>query len=202
VVLTLIFFDADFPRKIFPQVIKQWLSHHYRKRLAATGTLSEEQANNDSSQRISRPLLLFIGLYAVVHLILPFRHSLYPGRTIWHEEGHWFAWRMMLRQKSTRIQFNVTHPVTGEQRYADPRDYLNHVQCTKFAGSPGMVLQFAHYLDYLVRTNGGFDPKITATVEVSINGRESRQMVDPNLDLSEIPKFKTTYLWIRPFGER
>jgi hypothetical protein len=53
-----------------------------------------------------------------------------------------------------------------------------------------------------VRTNGGFDPKITANVEVSINGREYRQMVDPNLDLSEIPKFKTTYLWIRPFGER
>ena len=56
--------------------------------------------------------------------------------------------------------------------------------------------------DYLVSTNGGFNPKITANVEVSINGREYRQMVDPNLDLSEIPKFKTTYLWIRPFGKR
>ena len=109
---------------------------------------------------------------------------------------------MMLRHKSTRIQFNVTNPVTGEQRYADPRDYLNHMQYTVFAGSPVMVLQFAHYLDYLVRANGGFDPKITANVEVSINGRGFRQMVDPNLDLSEIPKFKTTYLWMRPYGER
>jgi hypothetical protein len=76
------------------------------------------------------------------------------------------------------------------------------VQYTKFAGSPGMVLQFAHYLDYLVRKNVGFDPKITANVEVSINGREFKQMVDSDLDLSEIPKFKAAYLWIRPFGER
>ena len=141
-------------------------------------------------------------IYIFVHILLPFRHLFTPGWTSWHEEGHSFAWRMMLRHKNTRIQFNVTHPVTGEQRYADPRDYLNHMQYTVFAGSPVMVLQFAHYLDYLVRANGGFDPEITANVEVSINGREFRQMVDPNLDLSEIPKFETTYLWMSPFGER
>ena len=201
VVLTLIFFDADFPRKIFPQVIKQWLSHHYRKRLAATGTLSAEQANNDSSQRISRPLLLFIGLYAVVHLILPFRHSLYPGRTIWHEEGHYFAWRMMLRQKITRMQFNVTHPDTGEMRYADPGDYLNSSQFKVFAGNPAMILLFAHHLDQLVQSNARFDPKITAKIEVSLNGRPFRELVDPNLDLSEIPAYEPSYRWIKPFGE-
>ena len=94
---------------------------------------------------------MFIGLYSVVHIVLPFRHLLYPGVPNWHEEGHYFAWRMMLRHKSTRIQFNVTNPVTGEQRYADPRDYLNHMQYTVFAGSPVMVVQFAHYLDSLVR---------------------------------------------------
>ncbi len=32
-VLTLIFFDADFPRKVFPQKFKNWLSRQYRKRI-------------------------------------------------------------------------------------------------------------------------------------------------------------------------
>jgi len=201
-VLTLIFFDADFPRKICPHLIKQWLSHHYRKRLAATGTLSAEHANNDFSQLISRTLLLFIGLYAVVHLILPFRHLLYPGRTIWHEEGHYFAWRMMLRQKITRIQFNVTHPASGEQRYANPGDYLNTSQLKVFAGNPGMILLFAHHLDQLVQSNARFDPIITARIEVSLNGRDFRELVDPELDLSNIPAYEPSYRWVKPFGER
>ena len=108
---------------------------------------------------------------------------------------------MMLRQKTSRMQFNVTHPATGEQRYAVPEDYLNFVQL-KLMGKPDFVLQFAHHLDHLVQSNAGFDPIITARFEVSLNGREFRDMVDPNVDLSEIPKFAPNYIWVTPFGER
>ena len=196
--LTLLYFDANFPRKIIPQKLSEFFSSAYRNVIGSR----EDRALVYSEIRTPRILLILIVFYTVIHMLLPLRHLMTPGWTTWHEDGHFFAWRMMLRHKNTRIQFNVTHPETGEQRYADPRDYLNHVQYTKFAGSPGMVLQFAHYLDNLVRKNGGFDPKITANVEVSINGREFRQMVDPKIDLSEIPKFKAAYLWITPFGER
>jgi len=197
VALTLLYFDADFPRKILPTKLRKLIGAHYRKYVPYS-----DHSVVSLQNQTPRLLLMFSVIYIFVHILLPFRHLFTPGWTSWHEEGHYFAWRMMLRHKSTRIQFNITHPVTGEQRYADPRDYLNHMQYTVFAGSPVMVLQFAHYLDYLVRANGGFDPKITANVEVSINGRGFRQMVDTNLDLSEIPKFKTTYLWMRPYGDR
>jgi hypothetical protein len=99
------------------------------------------------------------------------------------------------------MTFNVTHPATGEQRYADPEDYLNFLQL-KLMGNPRLLLQFAHHLDSLVLKNAGFDPIITARFEVSLNGREFRDMVDPNVDLSEIPKFAPNYLWVSPFGER
>ena len=201
-VLTLIFFDADFPRKFTPQIIKQWFSHHYRKRISAIDKSGSEQEILDSSTRFARPLLFFIGLYAAVHLVLPFRHLLYPGMTNWHEEGHYFAWRMMLRQKITRMQINVTHPLTGEQRYADPGDYLNPSQFKVFAGNPAMILLFAHHLDQLVNSNAGFDPKITAKIEVSLNGRPFRELVDPNLDLSKVPAYEPSYRWITPFGKR
>jgi hypothetical protein len=65
-----------------------------------------------------------------------------------------------------------------------------------------MILLFAHHLDQLVQSNARFDPKITAKIEVSLNGRQFRELVDPNLDLSEIPKFEPNYLWVKPFGER
>ena len=109
-------------------------------------------------------MLLFIGLYTAVHLVLPFRHLLYPGVTNWHEEGHYFAWRMMLRQKVTRIKINVTHPDTGEERYADPRDYLNSSQFKVLGGNPQRILLFVHHLDRLVQSNAGFDPIITAEI--------------------------------------
>ena len=202
-VLTLIFFDADFPRKIVPEKFKKIASEQYRKRLLLLqNNFTPEKMEADSSHGISRPLRIILGLYVVTQLVLPFRYMLYPGWTIWHEEGHYFAWRMMLRQKITRMQFNVTHPSSGEQRYADPRDYLNTSQFKVFAGNPGMILLFAQHLDGLVQSNAGFDPIITARIEVSLNGREFRQLVDPNLDLSLIPAYEPAYLWIKPFGER
>jgi vitamin K-dependent gamma-carboxylase len=201
-VLTLIFFDADFPRKVFPQKFKNWLSRQYRKRITVQEKLYHTQAIIDSSRQVSRLVLIFLSLYVMVHLLLPFRHLLYPGRTIWHEEGHYFAWRMMLRQKITRVQFNVTHPVTGERRYANPRNYLNSSQFKVFAGNPGMILLFAHHLDQLVQSNARFDPIITARIEVRLNGRNFRELVDPELDLSNIPAYEPSYRWVRAFGEQ
>ena len=200
--LTLIYFDADFPRKIVPEKFKKIARELYRKRLLPRNNLTLEKMGRNPAQGITRTMQIILGLYVVVQLLLPFRHTLYPGWTIWHEEGHYFAWRMMLRQKITRMQFNVTHPDTGEQRYADPSDYLNTSQFKVFAGNPGMILQFAKHLDQLVQNNAGFDPIITAKIEVSLNGREFRQLVDPNLDLSRIPAYQPAYSWIKPFGER
>ena len=202
-VLTLIFFDADFPRKIVPEKFKKIASEQYRKRLLLLqNNFTPEKMEADSSHGISRPLRIILGLYVVTQLVLPFRHMLYPGWTIWHEEGHYFAWRMMLRQKITRLQFNVTHPVTGERRYANPGDYLNTSQYKVFAGNPGMILLFAHHLDQLVQSNARFDPIITARIEVSLNGRDFRELVDPELDLSNIPAYEPSYRWIKPFGGR
>ena len=145
--------------------------------------------------------LIFLGIYFMIQLLVPFRHLANPGWTTWHEEGHDFAWRMMLRQKTSIGQFNVTHPETGEQRYADPADYLNNVQL-RFMGNPRTMLQFAHHLDQLVKSNVGFDPIITANYEISLNGREPSELVDPTKDLSEIPVFEPAYSWVIPFVER
>ena len=194
--LTLIYFEAEFPRKIVPKQIKKWISREYRKRLL------DRNQPIPTRQSQTRPLMLaFLGMYILIQLLLPFRHLTYPGWTTWHEEGDDFAWRMMLRQKTSRLSIYVTNPATREQRYALPEDYLNFVQLKKI-GAPDLFLQFVHHLDRLVQSNAGFDPIITAKYEVSLNGREFRDMVDTTVDLSEIPAFTPNYLWVKPFGER
>jgi len=194
--LTSIYYDAGFPRKIVPNKIKKWLNAEYRKRLP-----EPNKTISDSHTQTRRIFLVFIGIYFFIQLLVPFRHLTYPGWTTWHEEGGDFAWRMMLRQKTSRMTFFVTHPVTGEQRYAVAEDYLNFVQFKKMH-DPNVLLQLVHYIDQLVRINAGFDPIITAKFEVSMNGRPFRLLVDQNVDLSKIPVFTPNYLWIKPFGER
>ena len=200
-VMTLMFFDADFPKKITHKRLRSFISLYYHERLSKFEKKRFDGEILDTRTAISKIFLLFIGLYSAIHLALPFRHLLYPGVTNWHEEGHYFAWRMMLRQKITRMQINVTHPVTGEKRYADPRDYLNSSQFKVLGGNPQRILLFVHHLDRLVQSNAGFDPIITAEIQVSLNGRPFRELVDPNLDLSEIPAYHPSYLWIIPFEE-
>ena len=132
-------------------------------------------------------------------MIIPFRHHLYPGETNWHEEGHYFAWRMMLRQKVVEMRYDITHPTTGETRYAPLDDYLNPSQIRSFAGNPGMNLQFAHHLRELVIRNAGFTPVVTTQILVSLNGRNPKKLVDENLDLGKIQKFRPAYLWVQKF---
>ena len=193
--LTAIYYEAGFPRKLVPKGIKKWIFSEYQKRI--------KQSNRSTSEngQVHPVLIIFLGVYILIQLLVPFRHLTYPGWTTWHEEGHDFAWRMMLRQKTSIGQFNVTHPETREQRYADPSDYLNNVQL-RFMGNPRTMLQFVHHLDQLVKSNAGFDPIITVKYEISLNGREPRALVDPNLDLSNIPAYEPSYNWIKPFGER
>jgi len=194
--LSMIYYEAGFPRKLVPRQIKKWISKEYRKRIK-----EQEGTTTSDYGHIHPVLLIFLGIYFMIQLLVPFRHLAYPGWTTWHEQGHDFAWRMMLRQKTSIGQFIVIHPETGEQRYADPADYLNNVQL-KFMGNPRTMLQFVHHLDQLVKSNAGFDPIITAKYEISLNGREPRALVDPEKDLSEIPVFEPAYRWVIPFGER
>jgi len=62
-----------------------------------------------------------------------------------------------------------------------------------------MILQYAHYIRDLVIKNAGFTPEILATVKVGINGREYKNFVNPDLNLSNLKSFEASYKWVEPF---
>ena len=124
---------------------------------------------------------------------------MYPGFTLWHEEGHYFAWRMMLRQKKIKMRFDITNPKTKETRFAVIYNHLNPSQIMSFGGNPKLILQFVHYLKNLVEKNANFTPIITAKILVSLNGRPFKKMVSTKLDLAKLPEFYPAYKWIEKF---
>ena len=103
--LTIIYYDAGFLRKIVPKKIKQWVSRAYRKQII------DHDQTLAASHSQTRPLfLVFLGIYILIQLLVPFRHLTYPGWTTWHEDGHDFAWRMMLKQKTARNAIQCNPP--------------------------------------------------------------------------------------------
>ena len=188
ITLTLMYFPTDFPKR-------------FLEFLKISTKIFEKAETSTHGNRPNFFIRLLVGVYFLWQLIFPFRHLTNPGWTAWHQEGHLFAWRMMLVQKNVQMLFEVKNPDTGETRYADPDDYLNVPQKLKLARNPDMILQYAHYIRDLVIKNAGFTPELLATIKVGINGREYRYLLKPNLDLSKLTTFEESYKWVIPFRE-
>ena len=141
--------------------------------------------------RRSPALLLVITLLAL-QLLLPLRHWLYPGDVNWTEEGGRFAWRVMIVEKTGQATFTVRDKATGAATVVFPRDYLTDLQEKQMVFQPDMIVQFAHYLA------GHFpgEVEVRARVYVSWNGRPSRLLVDPDVDLLTVSAGPQPKPWI------
>ncbi len=135
---------------------------------------------------LQRGLLAFLGIWVVIQLLLPFRHFVIPGNVHWTEEGHNFAWHMMLRQKEAEGFFVVTDPATGKEWDLNPRQYLTRVQLTQMLSRPHMIVQFAHYLGQRLQADGCGDVEIHARITAALNGREAQYLIDPAIDLIQV----------------
>jgi hypothetical protein len=125
--------------------------------------------------------ILIVG-YLLLQLLLPMRHWFYAGDASWTEEGHRFAWRMMLRDKRAEVRFRLTDPVTGGVIGPNPRQRLTERQIWEMARCPDLIRQYARYLS---DEYGGAEVRVESSV--SLNGRRRQAMVDPTLNLAAEP---------------
>jgi hypothetical protein len=183
---TLLFFDPDWPKVVWRNITR-------RLPLASTAAARETQiAPVTPPWHIPSPAMqtaiagLVVG-WAVFQALLPLRHWLYPGNNSWHEQGHNFAWQMMLRQKLGRAIFYVRDPDTNREWLVNPRGFLSSRQFWFMAERPEMIRQFAHHLEKVwAERYGTRDVEVRAFTAASLNGRRSQALVDPKRDLSKI----------------
>jgi hypothetical protein len=144
--------------------------------------------------------LPILGVFFLLQLLLPFRYLLYPGDVRWTEEGYRFAWRVMLVEKSGTATFRVHDPATGRSGEVTNSDYLTPFQEKQMAIQPDLVLQFAHHIAEKYREAYGIaDPLVTVDCWVSLNGRPSRRLIDPDVDLAKIKDGMRRKEWVLPF---
>ena len=147
------------------------------------------------SFRTHRFALGLASLFVLVQLLVPMRHVLYSGNILWNEEGYRFSWRVMLMEKSGYATFFVRDG-NGRESMVMNRDFLNAHQEKQMSMQPDMVLQFAHIIRDHCAAHGMSDPHVRAEVWVTLNGRSSKLLVDPNVDLAAEPVGLQQYHWV------
>jgi hypothetical protein len=133
---------------------------------------------------LSRPLFALLATFLVVQLVVPLRFLAYPGKPAWTDEGFRFAWRVMIVDKAGSVDFRVHERGTERSWSVSPREYLTPLQLQALGQSPDMILELARHIarDFRAR---GVDAEVYADAFVALNGRPSRRLIDPNVNLAE-----------------
>jgi len=179
VALTALYFPSNWPRKTWLKLrdrfpILEKINHWW---------IADEQ---NLSYAPSTPIGLLIGTYILIMLLLPFRHHYFPGDVAWTEEGHRYAWRMMLRGKKGKGHFIIKESGSSRTKKVRPRTYLNKRQSRKMLTHPDMILQFAHFLRDEYQEKGWQNPEVYAHVKSTLNGRPYALLVDSTRNLSTV----------------
>ncbi|RMG72657.1 MAG: hypothetical protein D6722_05075, partial [Bacteroidetes bacterium] len=95
--------------------------------------------------------------------------------------------------------FYVQDAETGREGVVDNREFLNAHQEKQMAFQPDMIRQFAHFLASYYRPPDGPRPQVRAEVWVTWNGRPSRLLIDPAVDLAAQPAFWRKPAWVLPW---
>ena len=146
-------------------------------------------------------LMLLACGWCLLQLLLPLRHLVIPGDASWTEEGHFFAWRMMLRGKTGEVHFLATRAADGRSWLADQRRLLHAEQKSRFAADPEMIRQTAGMIATIHRQQTGESIEVRALALASLNGREPALLIDPEVDLAAESHFRLHQNWILPKPE-
>jgi hypothetical protein len=193
ITLTTIFFTDRFHERIiaFLRGFSKSDAHHL---------LPVEHRSGITARRLL-PGLLFV--HFTIQIVLPFRYVLYPGKLFWTEQGYRWSWRVMLMEKAGTAFFYVRDGKTGRETEVMNSMYLTPMQEKMVATQPDMLVDYAHFLKEEYQRLGFENPEVRTECYVTLNGRGSTLIADPETDLSSQTNnpfhLKT---WILPYAQK
>jgi len=133
-----------------------------------------------------KAICIFASMYLIVQLFLPIRHHLIKGNVDWTGEGQFFAWRMKMPHKKLHaFEVNVTHLQTQENYPINVS--ITDKQLNALIYYPYLMAQFKeHILQKLPKGVNTDEVKVTANVQVSMNGHEAQDVYNTKLNLVSI----------------
>jgi hypothetical protein len=135
-------------------------------------------------------------------LLVPLRHFAFPSDVLWAEDGMRWSWRVMVREKSASITYDVRGLRTGRRALVSPLKSLTPRQFREMGGQPDLILQLAHHLAAEHRARWGEPVAVYADTWLSFNGRPAARFINPEVDLAEVKDGLTAASFVlpRPLG--
>lgn len=187
---TTVFFDPDWPGRIITEPKKPGQPPPEPK---PAPTLAPP------SPGWQKVIVGFLAVYVLVQVLLPLSHFLYPGDMLWTNEGYYFSWHMMIRQKVNALRF-VLVDRHGQSTSLDLTQWLTPLQIESMGHDPEMMREFAEHVRLKLAAEGE-DVAVHVVALCSLNGRKPQPIVDPRVDLSREPRRIGAQQYIVPLRE-
>ncbi|MEM8488137.1 MAG: HTTM domain-containing protein [Bacteroidota bacterium] len=203
----LVFFEAEEWRKAYSRIcraIRYWHASVATRASTFTARLRMANAFDPSAPLPARPdkrLMTIAVVFLVIQSLLPLRHVLYPGNRMWTEEGFRFAWHVMVAEKTGSVTYNILDPDSGNRWSINPSDELTPRQESQMSFQPDLIWQYARHLENRFRAAGYQDVEVRAEAYVSFNGRSSRLLIDPTVDLTQVQRGPGPAPWIIRYSQ-
>lgn len=127
-----------------------------------------------------------LALYFVIQLVLPLRHHAIKDNVLWTEEGHRMSWRMMLRTKGGHATYTIKNHTLNTTEKVNLKTYLSPKQIRLVSSKPDVIWQFSQRLKNIYKAKGQ-DISVYANIFVSVNGKPTKRLINPDVDLANEP---------------
>ena len=183
-VATTVFFEPDWPRRF----LNTFTEKKVIERTSPQSLMAKRSSPCSwaSLSTLRRGGVIVLGTYVLLQAVIPLRHHCYEGSSSWTEEGHQFAWNLMLRSKRCAVQFYATDKETGRTTRVELSHLLTRRQRLMLGKYPRMLHQLAHFFRDEMREQNR-DVEIRVIDIVSLNSRKPQLLVDPRVDLAAEP---------------
>lgn len=182
IALTTVFFAPSWPRRFVPK----WRSNDEPAPRAAAPTARDAV------------IIALLAAHFVVQLVVPARSLAYRGNDHWHMQAFRFSWKVMLVEKTGMVEYRVVQPSTGRRWVIAPGEALTVTQYRMLAMQPDMILTYAHHIADTMQEDGVTGVQVYADAWASLNGRPSRRLIDPSVDLAAERDGLHDKAWIVP----
>lgn len=120
--------------------------------------------------------------FLFVQLLLPLRHHFIEGDVLWTEEGHRLSWRMMLRERTGSIIFNVIDNSNGQSIIYDYTKNLSSKQARQLPTKPDFIWQYCQKIKAEYKDK---DISIFIACKNSINRKPYQTLIDSKYDMAK-----------------
>ncbi len=171
------------PKTIHRLFLSRWKPFYEAKFSGNDESILESRETEISPYK--KLMLTVFGIYFLVQIGLPLRQHFIEDDVLWTEEGHRLSWRMMLRSKGGAVSFTMVDKETGKSRVLNYKNYLTVNQQRNIRSKPDIIWQFAQHVKREQQTLGK-DVAIYAKCRVKVNGRPSKMLINPEVDLASV----------------